>query len=254
MSASRGRSDPIPTRQTQNFSERDIDKQTPVGLYCYYANERWFFGRRQTPLVKREGNTRNDILDAAIDLFSENGVAGVSIRNITRQVGINESSLYNHFRGKEELLDGIIAKFQQEFGETVFDQKRIEHDLNGLTPEQFFMQHLLNLRNHITPTVQKMWKIVYLEMFRDQRARKFVLQEIIGRPVAYYKEVFRIMIERGLIKPIDPALLADELEYGFMGMSLESMLLRTDDVDPTPAAQRMFAHIRFLCESIQTKE
>lgn len=202
-------------------------------------------------MIKREGNTRDRILDAAIELFAESGAAAVSIRNITGHVGINESSLYNHFRGKDELLDAIIIKFREEFGKAVYDLARIERDLIGLTPEQFFTQQLLNLRNHITPSVQKMWKIVYLEMLRDKRARDFVLSEMIGRATEYYTEAFRVMVQCGLIKPLDPALLANELECGLLGASLERMLLAVDDNDIMPAVQHMFAHVKFVCEAIK---
>ena len=57
-----------------------------------------------------EPTTRERILDAALDLFSVHGYDGASIRQIARAVGLRESSLYNHFAGKEAILHALIDR------------------------------------------------------------------------------------------------------------------------------------------------
>lgn len=199
--------------------------------------------------IKR--NTKEEILQAAIDLFSESGVSAVSIRDITRKVGINESSLYNHFKSKDELLDAIIEKFNSELGKASFDEEEIEAQLSGKTPEAFLQHHITSLRERITPTIQKIWKIIYMEQFRDKRARDTVLKGILGTPAAYYEKAFGMMVEKGLIRPIDPKLVSDEYNYALFAFSLERMLLETDNEDVMPAVEKMFAHIKFICEAIR---
>lgn len=204
--------------------------------------------------MKNQGtkrNTKENIINTAIELFSEKGVSAVSIRDITKKVGINESSLYNHFKSKDELLDVIIDIFKKELGEASFLEDKIEEMLTGTEPELFFQHHLLNLRDRITPVMQKIWKIVYMEQFRDKRARDFVLKEIINRPAAYYEKVFRIMADRNLIKPIDPRVLSDEINYSWIALSLERMLLQTDNEDIMPTVKKMFAHIKFVFDAIK---
>jgi AcrR family transcriptional regulator len=205
-------------------------------------------GTNENQKIKR--NTKEDILHAAIDLFSESGVSAVSIRDITRKVSINESSLYNHFKSKDELLDAIIEKFNSELGKASFAEEEIEAQLSDKTPEAFLQQHIIRLRERITPTIQKIWKIIYMEQFRDKRARDTVLEGILGSPAAYYEKAFGMMVEKGLIKPIDPKLISDEYNYALFAFSLERMLLETDNKDVMPAVQKMFAHIKFICEAI----
>ena len=53
-------------------------------------------------------STRQRILDAALELFALHGFAGTSIRAIARQVGLRESSLYNHFPGKHALYEALF--------------------------------------------------------------------------------------------------------------------------------------------------
>src|SRR5215216_2785066 len=57
-------------------------------------------GRRQQAEERRE-----QILDAALRIFSEKGFAGASIRDIAREVGVTEGLLYHYFESKEQLLD-----------------------------------------------------------------------------------------------------------------------------------------------------
>ena len=52
--------------------------------------------------------TKNKILEVSIDLFSKYGYDGVSIRQIAGEVGIRESSIYNHYRNKQAILNSIL--------------------------------------------------------------------------------------------------------------------------------------------------
>jgi len=61
---------------------------------------------------KQEGrNTRERILDAAVELFAAQGFAGTSLRQITQEVGIKESAIYAHFASKEALYKAIFEQF-----------------------------------------------------------------------------------------------------------------------------------------------
>ena len=53
-------------------------------------------------------NNKDKIFNVSIDLFSEYGYDGVSVRQIAGEVGIKESSIYNHFKSKEAILDSIL--------------------------------------------------------------------------------------------------------------------------------------------------
>jgi len=49
-------------------------------------------------------NTRMRIIDAATRLFAEQGYQQTTISEIAKVVGLAEGSIYDHFRGKEDLL------------------------------------------------------------------------------------------------------------------------------------------------------
>src|SRR6516165_3304255 len=55
-------------------------------------------------------DTRDRILEAAIDLFAEQGFSGATISEVERRVGLaaGTGSLYRHFPSKEALLQAAV--------------------------------------------------------------------------------------------------------------------------------------------------
>lgn len=53
---------------------------------------------------------RQEIIDAAIDIFYEHGYHKASMRDIANKVGITQAALYYHFRNKEEICYTIVNR------------------------------------------------------------------------------------------------------------------------------------------------
>src|SRR5271166_6668787 len=58
----------------------------------------------------RSGATRQRILDAAIDLFSQVGYAAAGLGEIIERAGMTKGALYHHFDSKEALATAIIEQ------------------------------------------------------------------------------------------------------------------------------------------------
>jgi AcrR family transcriptional regulator len=58
----------------------------------------------------RAGNRRDQILDAALQLFAQNGMANVTTRQIAGAVGISQPSLYAHFRSADEIATELSVR------------------------------------------------------------------------------------------------------------------------------------------------
>jgi AcrR family transcriptional regulator len=59
-------------------------------------------------VLSKGERTRAAILDAAYDLFIEQGFAATSMRDIAGRAGLAPGSLYNHFSSKEQIFGAII--------------------------------------------------------------------------------------------------------------------------------------------------
>jgi AcrR family transcriptional regulator len=57
--------------------------------------------------------TENNIRLAAIKLISRNGYGSMSLRQLATEAGINASTLYLYYKGKNELLLELILEYFQ---------------------------------------------------------------------------------------------------------------------------------------------
>jgi AcrR family transcriptional regulator len=56
------------------------------------------------PLSPEATSTRDRILDVALDLFTEKGFDGTSLREIAERLGVTKAALYYHFASKDDIL------------------------------------------------------------------------------------------------------------------------------------------------------
>lgn len=62
-------------------------------------------------IVKEAEERRNEILDAADELFFQKGFDGTSTNDIIEKVGIARGTLYYHFKSKEDIMDALIDRY-----------------------------------------------------------------------------------------------------------------------------------------------
>ncbi len=71
--------------------------------------------KTQTPqLEPQSAHMREQILEAALDLFFRQGFRGTSVREIMLACGLTPGALYNHFSSKEDLLETLIIRTTDE--------------------------------------------------------------------------------------------------------------------------------------------
>lgn len=61
-------------------------------------------------IVKDAKERKNEILDAADELFGKKGFDGTSTADIFEKVGIARGTLYYHFKSKEDIMDALIKR------------------------------------------------------------------------------------------------------------------------------------------------
>ena len=61
--------------------------------------------------------TRESIIEATLEVVDADGIDAVSMRTVARTLGVDAKSLYNHVRGKDDLLDAVA---EQLLGGLVF--------------------------------------------------------------------------------------------------------------------------------------
>ena len=59
---------------------------------------------------------QKQIIQASLDLIANSGIHGLTIKNISKKVGISEPAIYRHFESKTDILLGIISKIKESSG------------------------------------------------------------------------------------------------------------------------------------------
>lgn len=62
-----------------------------------------------------EADTADRIFDAALELFAARGYAGVSVRDIAEQAGINKALVFYHHGSKAQLFEAILTRYYGEY-------------------------------------------------------------------------------------------------------------------------------------------
>jgi AcrR family transcriptional regulator len=63
---------------------------------------------RQSYAERRKLQLREEIIDAAIEVFAESGYHEAGVADIAKRVGIGHSTFYRHFDNKRAILDEVI--------------------------------------------------------------------------------------------------------------------------------------------------
>lgn len=69
-------------------------------------------------VVKEAEERKNEILDAADELFGQKGFDGTSTNDILEKVGIARGTLYYHFKSKEDIMDALIERYSVRLFDT----------------------------------------------------------------------------------------------------------------------------------------
>ena len=152
-------------------------------------------------------DTKERILAAALDLFSQNGYAGTNIRELAGSLGMGKSSMYRHFESKEEiwntLLDELIAYYEARFGSPEH-LPPVPDSPEGLTA---MTMRMVDFTVH-DETIIKTRKMLTIEQFRDDRARDLATKYFLTGLTDMFTQLFAGMMDKGLLRRDDPAMLA----------------------------------------------
>ena len=152
-------------------------------------------------------DTKERILEAALEMFSQNGYTGTNIRELSASLGLVKSGVYKHFESKEAiwnaLLDQMIAYYGEHFGSPEH-LPPVPDSLDELT--QLTMR-MVNITVHDEKIIMTR-KVLTLEQYRDVRARELATKHFLTGLTEMFTRIFTGMMEKGLLRKDDPKLLA----------------------------------------------
>ena len=177
-------------------------------------------------------DTKERILDAALERFSQYGYAGTNIRELSGSLGLVKSGIYKHFESKEEiwnaLLDRMIAYYGERFGspEHLPPVPDSQEELTAMT------MRMVDFTVHDKRIVMTR-KVLSVEQFRDERAKALATKHFLTGLTQMFTHVFSGMRDKGLLRRDDPEMLA------FAYTAPISALIRLCDREPEKTEEAM---------------
>jgi AcrR family transcriptional regulator len=203
---------------------------------------------------KGEKKTKERIFEVATTLFAQNGFDATSMREIAEGVGIKKASMYSHYKSKDEILEEIL---EYPIGRmvTVGQQDMDTEELIiSMGLEKFMsMAGDLALSWMEDPTMEKIWRIICIELYHNDQIKKFY-SEFKVMSCSYWISAFDIMMQHNLIKTSNPRILA--MEYlSFFGNSYMDYFLHNYDSTSGSFIKEYknltSKHINFIVNSIK---
>lgn len=198
--------------------------------------------------------TKDKIFNTTLDLFSKKGYDSVSVRTIASEVGIKESSIYNHYSSKKDILMSILNYFEEYFKGNPLDDENIRKLLEE-NPEEFYHQGSEMFKQQIfEEKILKIMKLIFVQMYQIDEVKEFFLREILGGSTDFWSDVFEILIQKNVIgSDCNPNKLA-EMYFGFSMFKLWEIFLKYDDF-PKAEIEIMFDEVeeyhKFLLDSVR---
>lgn len=82
---------------------------------------------------RRHDQTRNAILDAAIELFGRQGFHDTTMEQIATRAGVSRRTLYRRFRGKDDVVLELPRRWLHVWDRSVAEQSSLEAELDAVT-------------------------------------------------------------------------------------------------------------------------
>ncbi len=166
---------------------------------------------------RRGGNTRRQILDASLHLFSERGFARTTVRDIARQAGITDAAIYYHFASKRDLLEAL------------FEENPAIQELEQLSTELPPRDTLLDIARRAMLVMQQnreFLRLVFMESLGSEPGAMEESRRVIERWEQGLARLLRAYMEKGQVRRLDADMAARQLVTLARGAFMDDLLER----------------------------
>ena len=168
--------------------------------------------------MMEKGNTKQEILETALNLFSVQGYEATSISQIADAVGIRKASMYSHFGSKQEILDALVQEGLKQYNEhSIFaradwDDPAFTKDKQDITPDVALQMILGQIRYILhDPQISKSRKMLTIEQFQNPMLKELQTKQNYTDVMRYFTGLVRFLIRQGKLADNDPEIMAAQL-------------------------------------------
>lgn len=159
------------------------------------------------PQTTRTTDTRQRILDAALDLFATQGYDAVSVERVASRVNIKAPSLYKHFRSKQDIFDTIVADMDRRHEEQAarldLSLSAAQNDAASLAAmdEDELVQKVLSMVRFVVHDhhYQAFRKMMTIEQYKRPELAQRYSERYLELYLGYHARLFAQLMEVGAL-------------------------------------------------------
>jgi TetR/AcrR family fatty acid metabolism transcriptional regulator len=172
------------------------------------------------PIQQQLINARkNQILDAAARVFASKGFHAATIKDIARDAGIADGTIYNYFDNKTTLLFAIFERMRDALQPTAPVTNLQPDDVHGAI-RAFVSLPLLALRGDNF----ELFRVVMSEIMVNDELRAQYAQQVLTPTLSVAERAFQHWVELGLINTEQGRLIVRVLSGMVMGLMLQYIM------------------------------
>lgn len=207
----------------------------------------------------KQEDTKQKILEKALELFSANGYDSVSVGEIAKAVGIKAPSLYNHYPSKQAIFDAIVeataAQYEEDTGKIDIHVQDSAQDIPVFTEitEEALLDKVRQIFDYSlhNEAISRFRRMMTIEQFRSPQLAQLYSRRYVERLTAYHAGIFRSLIAAGEILGYDPDALA--LMYVAPVITLIGICDRQPERE-AECLEKLGAHVRLFYRTYGTQK
>ena len=157
-----------------------------------------------TPKWRRRPEHRpQQIIDAALEVFGERGLANARLQDIASRAGVSKGTIYLYFPNKEELFREMIRQT------AVAAIERAEKVVSRGTPTEQLLGFMRGYWQFVrSPAFSTIDRLVLGELHQFPDLAKFYAHDVVARVLKLLGGIIRRGIDTGEFREIDPMVAA----------------------------------------------
>lgn len=164
------------------------------------------------------GNREEEILEAAVKIFSDKGYSAATTSEIAKEAGVAEGTIFRYFKTKKDILTKVMVKMVTVMGEKIMTKRLNEIFENSKhLSERELLKYLLKDRLSIAFKYFDMVKVVLTEIQYHEDLKEAFVNNIIMKGKDILTLYFKEGIDKGIFKDIDINITIRSM-LGMMGM------------------------------------
>ncbi|MCG6975080.1 MAG: TetR/AcrR family transcriptional regulator [Acidiferrobacterales bacterium] len=199
---------------------------------------------------RRKEARPGEILDAALELFTEKGFAATKLTEVAARAGVSKGTVYLYFDSKEALFQEMVKEtllpHLEQAELRVGSHEGSTSDLmHGLCAH--WRNNILNTRSAGIP------KLVIAEASNFPEMARFYMEKVVNRGTALVERILQRGVDKGEFREMDIANTARAVLAPMIFAAIYDHSLRPYDDGPYDVGKYLDSHLHMILDGLKLR-